>query len=256
MPVAHALRGFAAFHSFSADGSLAFPPDGGSVCGVSKSWKATAPVWLLFAATVAISGCVSSRAFVPAEHVTAFSPEGSQLAAEYPIVESGQSLADVKVWSAGAVRDGGADDPRTTVSIGFELDNHGDTPLRLDTQRLYLEEMTEKGIPSGRVAPVGKSEALLVPPGESRQVEVSFALPSSVWPSDVPGYRVAWSVVGQRAHSRKTPFLRATETRGADPWYPYSPSYYGYYYYPGYYYAPWSYGYRGWPPPPFGVRRF
>jgi hypothetical protein len=83
----------------------------------------------------------------------------------------------------------------------------------------------------------------LVPPGQNRRLDVLFTLPSSVWPSDVPGYRVAWSVVGRRLHSRKTSFARVAPPRPVDAGYPY----YGYYY-PGFY-GSWSFGYRGWPPP-------
>ncbi len=220
---------------------------------VSKSFNTAARVALLLVAWFVLSSCVSSRAFVPTEHVTAVSPRGGHLAAEYPIIEGGQSLGEVKVWSAGAVRDRSADDPRTSVRVGFELQNHGNAPMRFDRAGLFLEEMPEGGQARGRVAPEHVEGDLLVPPGESRQVDVAFALPSSVWPSDVPAYRVAWSVVGQRAHSRKTPFLRVQNPSPADAWYPYYGPYYGYSY-PGFY-GSWSYRYRAWPPP-WRVRRF
>jgi hypothetical protein len=208
----------------------------------------------LFAALAAAAGCVSSRAFVPAEHVTAFSPEGRQLAAEYSIDEHGSALGDVKVWSLGAERDGSDADPHTTVRVGFELANHDDAPLRFDTGQLYLEEMPEEGTPAGRLAAADVAGDTLVPPGQTRQIDVTFALPSSVWPSDVPGYRVAWSVIGSRPHSRKTPFLRAIEARPIDPWYPYYGYYYPGYYYPGFY-GSWSFGYRFGPPPRWRARR-
>jgi hypothetical protein len=208
----------------------------------------------LFGALIAGTGCVSSRAFVPAEHVTAFSPGGRHLAAEYSIEEQGSALGDVKVWSPGAERDGSAADPRTTVRVGFELANHDDAPLEFDTERLYLEEMAEEGRSAGRLGPTQVAGETLVPPGQTRQIDVTFALPDSVWPSDVPGYRVAWSVVGSKPHSRKTPFLRAMESRPVDPWYPYYGYYYPGYYYPGFY-GSWSFGYRFGPPPPWRARR-
>jgi hypothetical protein len=219
------------------------------VSDVSSSWplgSCRACVWIgLFAALIFTSGCVSSRAFMPTEHVTAFSPGGSQYAAEYPIVESGSSLGDVKVWSDGATRDGSDAEPRTTVRVGFELSNHAGAPLRFDAKQLFLEELARKGEPAGRVPPTSVAGETLVPPGQSRQLDVRFTLPSSVWPSDVPGYRVAWSVVGRRVHSRKTPFARVVAPpRPVDAWYY---PYYGYYY-PGFY-GSWSFGYRGWPPP-------
>jgi hypothetical protein len=191
---------------------------------------------------------------MPTEHVTAFSPGGGHYAAEYPIEEGGSAVGDVKVWSEGAERDGSDSEPHTQVHVGFELDNQGDTPLRFDAKQLYLEEMPKEGTPAGRVSPESITGDTLVPPGQTRQIDANFALPASVWPSDVPGYRVAWRVIGSRSHSRKTPFLRTLDARPIDPWYPY----YGYYY-PGYYYprfyGSWSFGYRAWPPPR-RVRRF
>lgn len=220
--------------------------------GVSSSWLQWS--WRgfgcigLFATLTLASGCVSSRAFMPTEHVTAFSPGGGEYAAEYAIEESGDSLGDVKVWSDGATRDGSDDEPHTNVRVGFELSNHAQAPLRFDSRRLFLEELPKKGERAGRVGPSRVTGDTLVPPGQSRQLEVVFILPRSVWPSDVPGYRVAWSVAGRRSHSRRTPFTRLVERRPVDAGYPY----YGYYY-PGFY-GSWSFGYRGWPAP-WGARR-
>jgi len=205
------------------------------------------------------AGCVSSRAFLPTEHVTGLSPSGDYYAAEYPIVERGQSLAEVKVWSAGAIRDASDDAPRTTVRIGFELTNHGDSPIRLEPKQLYLEELPASGATAGRSTPAHVDGDTLVPPGQTRHVDAAFDLPSSVWPSDVPGFRVAWSLVGERVHSRKTPFLRAVDAGGPGPWSPYNAPYSSWYYpgmyygYPGFYGA-WPYRYRMWPPPWRGPR--
>jgi len=213
---------------------------------------------LLVAALMSFAGCVSSRSFLPTEHVTGFSPRGSYYAAEYPILEGGQSLGEVRVWTSGAVRDASDDDPRTTVRVGFELENHGESTIRLDEKRLYLEEMREAGVAGGRVPLTHLDGEALVPPGQTRQIEVAFELPSSVWPSDVPGFRVAWSVVGERVHSRKTPFLRELRTGAGNPWSPYYGPYSSWYY-PGLYYGyPGFYGawprYGGWPVPWNGPR--
>jgi hypothetical protein len=221
---------------------------------VSSSWPLVpcrACAWIgLFVALIFTSGCVSSRTFMPTEHVTAFSPGGGQYAAEYSIDESGSSLGDVKLWSEGATRDGSDEEPRTKVRVGFELSNHAQIPLRFDPKRLFLEELAKKGEPAGRLPPANVAGDTLVPPGQSRRLDVLFTLPSSVWPSDVPGYRVAWSVVGRRVHSRKTPFASVAPRRPIDAWYY---PYYGYY--PGFY-GSWSFGYRGWPPPWRGRRPY
>lgn len=181
-------------------------------------------------------GCVSSRAFVPSEHVTGFSPDGQQYAAEYTLLEEGETVGEVKVWTDGAERD----DSRTVIRVAFELDNPSQRPLRFDESRLFLEELPEDGKAPGRERPAELTGDTLVPPGESRQLAATFTLPSGIWPSDVPGYRVGWAVVGGKSHSRKTPFVHM-RPRGPDPWGPGYAPYYGYSY-PGFY------RYR-WPPP-------
>jgi hypothetical protein len=195
----------------------------------------------LIAAALAIApGCVSSRAFVPSEHVTGFSPDGEQLAAEYTLLEEGETLGDVKVWSDGAVRDGS----HTAVRVTFEIANQSTAPLRFEPRGLFLEEMPESGKTPGRVRPAEVRGDVLVPAGQSRQLTATFALPKGVWPSDVPGYRVGWTLLGHKPHSRKTPFTYV-RPREPDPWGPWSGPYYGYY--PGFYGA-WP-ARRPWPPP-------
>jgi len=209
------------------------------------SWLSTSLTRLVFIAALACSlciGCVSSRAFVPGEHVTGFSPDGKQLAAEYALLEGGETLGDVKVWSDGAERDGS----RTTVRVAFEVTSQSHEPLRFDAQSLFLEELPEKGkTASGRERASGLTGDTLVPAGQSRQLAATFTLPNGVWPSDVPGYRVGWTVLGSKSHSRRTPFMYARGPRELDPWGPAYGPYYGYY--PGFY-GSWSVGYP-WPPP-------
>ena len=203
----------------------------------------------LAAALLAFSaGCVSSRAFVPGEHLTGFSPDGAQPAAEYALLEDGEALGDVKVWSSGAVRDGS----RTQVHVAFEITNQSRAPLRFDARQLFLEELPEKGKPPGREPAQQVEGQTFVPAGQSRELSATFALPDGIWPSDVPGYRVGWVVVAGKAHARKTPFVYVRGPRELDPWPSYGP-YYGYYY-PGFY-GSWATGYR-WPPPWRGPRYY
>jgi hypothetical protein len=220
------------------------------VSNVFRSSTAALRQWALAVALLfLIPGCVSSRAFVPAEHVTAFSPEGDSYAAEYSLVEGGRARGNVKVWSEGASRDASDENPQTILRVSFEVDNHAASPLRFDGGHLYVEELAKPGATPGRTRATHVEGDLLVPSGERREIEASFALPSSVLPSDIPGYRVGWSVVGERRHTRTTPFLRAVAPGYADPWYTYYSPYYGYYpygYYPGFY-GSWSLGYRIWP---------
>jgi hypothetical protein len=207
------------------------------------AWFLSSPARLgLFAALLVCSACVacvSSRTFVPGEHVTGVSPDGEQPSAEYALLENGESLGDVKVWSEGALRDGA----RTAVRVAFEITNQSSEPLRFDAQSLFLEELPEKGKAAGRERATQIAGDTTVPPGESRQLAATFTLPSGVWPSDVPGYRVGWTVVASKSHSRKTPFVYV-RAREPDPW---GPAYGPYGYYPGFY-GSWSIRY-GWPPP-------
>lgn len=182
------------------------------------------------------TGCVSSRAFVPGERVTALSPHGNHLAAEYAVSDASHAVAEVKVWSRGAVRDGDG----TTIRVGFQVDNMGAAAVRLEPDQLYLDDVELEEGELGRIRPSSTDGDTLVPPGEEREVEVTFALPDDVWPGDVLNYRVVWRLRNGGSYLQKTPFLRAPRRE-------YDPSFsYGYYgFYPGYSY--WPYGYRAWP---------
>lgn len=188
------------------------------------------------------AGCVSSRAFVPGEHVTAFSPEGGHYAAEYTIMDSGHALAEVKVWSRGASRDGSGDS--TLIHVGFEVNNQSDSALRFDPNQLYLDEVGARQPTPVKAARVDGDSR--VQPGQNAELDVWFELPRDVWPSDVAGYRVGWTVTNGRRYSQQTPFFHAVNRRDLDPWYGYSAPY-GVYY--GYSSWPWPYRYRSWPPP-------
>jgi hypothetical protein len=205
------------------------------------------------------TGCVTTRAFVPGEHVTGLSPGGDHYAAEYTVRDADHLIAEIKVWALGASRDGSGD-AVTTVYLGFEVDNVGASPVRLDPKRLFLDDVR---IDDGeqklaRIRPLGIEGDTLIPPGEERTIEVSFALPDDVWPSDVRGYRVAWQLTNGGSYSQKTPFLRAANLRRGDP-YPYYGTSLGFYMYGAYPYGAWpSWRYRryypGWPYAPYYYR--
>ncbi len=188
------------------------------------------------------AGCVSSRAFVPGEHVTAFSPEGEHYAAEYEIADSGHSLAEVKVWSRGASRDGSGES--TLIHVGFEVNNQSDNALRFEPKQLYLDEVGARQPTPVKAARVDGDSR--VQPGQNAEIDVWFELPGDIWPSDVAGYRVDWTVTNGHRYSQQTPFFHAVNRRDPDPLYGYSAPYYGVYY-GGY--SAWPYRYRSWPPP-------
>lgn len=204
-------------------------------------------LWISFAAL----GCASGRAFVPAEHVTALGP-GRQLAAEYTVREDNRLVAEVKLWARGATRNStDEDDDATVVQVGFEIQNHTDGVVRLDTKELSLSDVKLEDEVIARVPLLRVSGSPEVRAGEEREIIAVFRLPGGVWPSEVLGYRVAWTLTNGGKYRQVTPFL--PEARR-------------YYYddYPGYYYSPYYfeiYGGWGWPyryyrPAPWRYRRY
>ena len=198
-------------------------------------------------------GCVSGRAFVPAEHVTGLSPQGGQLAAEYTVRESSRLVAEVKVWSAGATRNSSDEDAGATlVQVGFEIHNHTEGLVRLDSKQLSLEEVKVNDTTLGRVALLRMSGPAEIRPGEERELLAVFRLPSDVWPGEVLGYRVAWTLTNGGVYRQKTPFVFA-RSRYDDDFGPYDHFYTSFYFgmYPSWY---WPYPYR--PGPGWRYRRY
>lgn len=200
-------------------------------------------------------GCASGRAFVPAEHVTALGPS-RQPAAEYTIREDNRLVAEVKVWSRGATRnssDSEDDDDATVVRVGFEIQNHTDSVVRLDTKELFLSDVKLDDEVVARVPLLHVSGSPEVRAGEERELIAVFRLPGGVWPGDVVGYRVAWTLANGGRYRQVTPFLAAEVRRYYDDWpYYFSPFYvdvYGGWYWPYHYRPGWRYrryypGYR------------
>ncbi len=208
--------------------------------------------WLLLLMVLTTgAGCASAQAFVPVEHVTGLSPDGDQYAAEYRLEGEHGYLGEAKVWSQGAYREEVDGNDETVVHIAFVLDNAAKTPIRLDPQRLSLEDVVLNDGAIARIPALGIEGDPVVPPGQEREIQVSFLLPEDVWPSEVRRYRVAWVVTNGGSYAQKTPFLRATYRRD-DYWAPSLGIYYGYYspfywrHYPGWrrghYYPGWPYG--------------
>lgn len=193
---------------------------------------------VLLLALLAGTGCVSSRAFIPGEHVTALSPRGSYYAAEYAVREASHPIAEAKVWSRGIVREDG----RTTVHVSFQVDNVSEEAVRLDVAQLFLDDVKLERGELDRIRPSSLNGEALVPPGQEREIDVEFTLPESIEPDDVINYRVVWGLRNGGVYSQKTPFLRAARRRH-DPAFSLYYNYYGYY--PGYSY--WPYTYRAWP---------
>ena len=208
---------------------------------------------LMLGAMFGALGCVGTRAFVPAEHVTGLSPRGGQLAAEYTIREQSRLVAEVKVWSAGAsINSSEDDDDVTVVQVGFEIQNHTEGLVRLDTKRLFLTDVKLDDAAIAKLQLLRVTGNPELKPGEERELLALFRLPEDVLPRDIVAYRVAWTLTNGGTYNQKTPFVMAP-TRHDDGWGPYYyyPSYY-YFGYPSYYYygahpAYWRHGYRIYP---------
>jgi hypothetical protein len=175
---------------------------------------------------------------MPAEHVTGLSPNGSQYAAEYRMQDKEGYFGDAKVWSRGVYRTDVDGHAQTVVHVGFALDNVIDSPLRLDPDRVYLEDVALDDGRIEKVLPLRVDGNPEIPAGQEREVQVLFALPRDVWPSSVRAYRVVWSVTDGGRYTERTPFLRdASAYDDVNV----GVSIYGGYYYP--FYSPWPYAY-------------
>jgi hypothetical protein len=219
---------------------------------------------LMFAALTGAAGCMAAQSFMPAEHVTGLSPNGSQYAAEYRMQDKEGFFGEAKVWSRGVYRTDVDGHDQTVVHVGFAFDNVIDSPLRFDPQRVYLEDVVMEDGRIERVSPVRVNGDPQVPAGQEREIQVLFALPRDVWPSSVRAYRVVWSVTDGGRYSERTPFLRdASEYDDVN----FGISIYGGYYSPFYWphrYGPYSYPYyapalryerRAYPSAPYLRRR-
>ncbi len=197
---------------------------------------------MLLWASLAGVGCVSSRAFVPTEHVTALSPN-RQLAAEYTVREDDRLVAEVKLWALGATRNAGEeDDDATVVQVGFEIQNHTGDVVRLETKDLALQDVKLGDGVVDRVPLLRVSGASEVRAGEEGELTAVFRLPGGVWPSEVRSYRVSWTLTNGGRYHQKTPFVAAPARYYDDwPYYYYSPFYFQF---SGGWYYPYPYRYR------------
>jgi hypothetical protein len=185
---------------------------------------AARPFWatlLTLAIALLASGCAPRQTFLPAAHVKELESKEGVYGATYEMKADGQRLGEAQLWSRGVYRGKIEESTKTLVHVGFVLRN--------DTT---------------------------VPPGQTRDIDVTFALPNRIWPGDVFAYRVRWTVQAERPYAERTAFMRngfrtaqrfgRYHTYYYDPyWVPYGP--YGYFSlglgwypwtYPRYYYGP------------------
>jgi len=156
----------------------------------------------LFAVLLALPACWSSRAFTPRERVDAQGPGGVPAALyAVPAAEPGApSTAEVRVWSHGA-RARFTDDDReiTELHVGFELENNGTAPLRLDAEGIVCEELLLDSLLQPALKPVRVQGDGAAAPGQTARVDLLFE-PATDKPRDIDSFRVRFIVRdGERA---------------------------------------------------------
>jgi len=191
------------------------------------------------------SGCGTPQAFMPAARVAELSPGNPQLAADYVMEDKGQRLGDAKVWSKGVFRDSGEGKTTTIAHVGFVIQNTTNAPLRFDEKRLMLEDVQLNDETIYEIPPATIDGELVIPPAQTRSVDVAFDLPYRVWPGDVLVYRVRWTIDHGAPYTGRTAFVRNGFRSGRYPahaylGYPYDGGFYPYGY--PYGYGPYGYG--------------
>lgn len=217
------------------------------------------PFWatlLTLAIALLASGCAPRQTFLPAAHVKELESKEGVYGATYEMKADGQRLGEAQLWSRGVYRGKIEESTKTLVHVGFVLRNDTNAPLRLDERQLVLEDVQLGPEALYDVPAVTVDGELTVPPGQTRDIDVTFALPNRIWPGDVFAYRVRWTVQAERPYAERTAFMRngfrtaqrfgRYHTYYYDPyWVPYGP--YGYFSlglgwypwtYPRYYYGP------------------
>ncbi|MDO8348836.1 MAG: hypothetical protein Q7T30_01275 [Planctomycetota bacterium] len=160
-------------------------------------------LWTLLALAPA---CASHRNFAPRENCNGQGP-GRQPAAVYPVQADG-AAGEVRVWSAGSSRRDGAGPEGTEVHLGFEIENTGSQPLRLDLESLRCDELRAGDevlgpLPAARVE--GNPEAA---PGTTGRVDAWFLPGPGIAPRDVDSFAARFVVrcADQAVCNQVTPF--------------------------------------------------
>jgi hypothetical protein len=170
--------------------------------------------------------CAPRQAFVPAERLTAFSPQG-HVAAEYDLRTRRGVVGHVRVWSHGAERvrfDGGR---RALVHVGLVIQNDSNMPLAIDEERTRLDWATVNGTVYENIPVAHLEGEKFIPPGGETRVDVYFAMIPGVYPTDVRGFRLRWAVRDDQAiHAQRTPFIRDPRARAPTHFYYPGPYYY------------------------------
>jgi len=190
----------------------------------------TIPMTLSAVIAATVLGCgPSSQSFSPTERVEGRTVEGLK-EAFYDLGTAERRLGTVKVWSRGAhPLDGG-----TVIHVGFTVDNGGAEPIVFQTAETRLDSVQTDRATLTDIAPTGDGP-VTIEPATSADIELTFALPRGIEPSDVRAFRVQWTTTSADGESyvEFTPFVQDPDTAYV-PVYayynPYFPRDYPYYY--------------------------
>jgi hypothetical protein len=177
-------------------------------------------------------GCAAPQPLMPAERLTALSPQGFA-AAEYDLRTRRGVLGQATVWSHGVERVRFEGRRRALVHVGMIVRNESSVPLVIDASALRLDSMLADGtvFEDGRVARVDGSTR--VDPGSEARLHMYFAMTPGVYPTDVRQLRLRWAlrdngtIYTQRTPFVRPPLVRGPRTRARTYWGPRYPRYWG-----------------------------
>lgn len=166
------------------------------------------PLLLPLGTFAALAACGTSRQFAPRENVNGTGPTGWP-AAVYPL--AAPAAGEVRLWSDGAVRREIDGEQVSRLLLGFELENTGTVPLRLDVEQLHVRELRGAGQVLPELQPIQVQGSPAAEPGGVARVDLEFD-PGDVTPRAIDSFQVRWEVsAGEARYAQVTPFL---------PWFP------------------------------------
>jgi hypothetical protein len=179
-------------------------------------------------------GCATTQEheiFVPLERAQGQTLEG-YTEALYDISGPGGRFGEVKVWSRGAYTSPEADKP--LIHVGFDVDNRSEEALELAPEQIRLESVQTGEQVLRDIKALSPPSIATIAPDSTGRIELVFALPAHVRPSQVQAFRVAWAVESDGyAFKEFTPFARTAKAEIYVPvhayFYPYHSHYYPHY---------------------------
>lgn len=170
-----------------------------------------------------LCSCSTGRMFAPREARNGSGPTGMQ-AAVYPLPQP--FSGEVRVWCDGGRRATPAGgEERTELLLGFEIENVGATPIRLDPANVRVRAVAVEGgrVEADQATPV--PAAVEAAPGSTGALGLCFVVQGGAMPRAIEGFELHWRVDGDgsAAYAQVTPFQTwvpepASRYYWRDPW--------------------------------------